>query len=183
MLFIWYFSLLVMGRVLPSLQNGSGIKYSETEQWKNTFLQHVSKQIRDRFHFCWRKASSETSGSFYSACSFKQQNIILPVQNHLENLNREWCQWEWKAFIIFSNGQSPKYPTRKRQNCTDTKKTKTVCTIYAIYPYMQSQAFQKSVHIPYYLEMIIDFKYCSNTAVEWKLMKTTNVKQTNQIPE
>lgn len=31
--------------------------------------------------------------------------------------------------------------------------------------------------------MIIDFIYYYNTAAEWKLMKNTNIKQTNQIPE
>ena len=42
------------------------------------------------------------------------------------------------------------------------------------------KCFLKSVHILYYLEMIIDFIYY-NTAVEGKLMENTSVKQTNKI--
>lgn len=40
---------------------------------------------------------------------------------------------------------------------------------------------KKSAHILSYLEMIIDFYYYYNTAVELKRMENTIIKQTNQI--
>lgn len=143
MLFVWYFSCLLMGRVPSSSQNDNGTKYSETRPMKKMFLQHLTKQTWDCLHFWGRKARSETSGTYYSDCGFKQHNMILPAQNHLENLNREWCKLEWKAFTIFYSVQSPKYSTLKRRNCTDTGKWSCMHYMYAVYYYMQSQVFQK----------------------------------------
>lgn len=98
----------------------------------NMFLQHLTGQVWGCFHFWWRKAKSETSGSYYSECGFQQQNIILPVLNHLENSNREWCQLEWKASTIFYSGPSPRCPTLIRQNCTKNKVVCIICTQFTV---------------------------------------------------
>ena len=48
------------------------------EQWKKYVSAALTRE----------KARSETSGLQYSDCHFKEQNIILPVQNHPENLKQ-----------------------------------------------------------------------------------------------
>lgn len=79
------------------------------EQRKNMFLQHptkllsllVSNKKNWNFRITVQRMWFQTT----------EHNFTSTKKSH-ENLNRERCQLEWKTFHFFSNGQSPKHPTK-----------------------------------------------------------------------